>query len=418
MADGTQDFEQQIPFDPSTIETVDGAMLDYIRDLNLYATTNQGWKKVPVVWASPERAFQSKMGEELRDEQGALILPIISVQRTDVTKDPRKRGTVWADLPDSADDHKGGAIPVASLINQSKTINFANVEAKKATGQINYPRKNKKVVRRSVTIPLPVYVSVSYTITLRTEYQQQMNELVTPFITRPGSVNYILIKKDGHRFEGFIQQKFSQKDNSTDFTSAERSFETTINIEVLAYIIGDNNNQEKPYFVYRENAVEVKIPRERMMLGEVPDHELGHFYGLSPLDVPGSWRPCPSLPFFSKFSGPERMGNLGTGGINVNNFTQVFTEIYIVREVATRGDQVGDGRIFTVNGRIKNNTEIVWLNGAIQMPGPDKDYVQLGTNQIRFNWEKDDAGNNILIDGNPIDVTDVNSVVLVTYVNS
>ena len=59
MANDTHDFEKQIPFDASTIETVDGAMLDYIKDLNLFATTNQGWRQVPVVWTSPERAFQS-----------------------------------------------------------------------------------------------------------------------------------------------------------------------------------------------------------------------------------------------------------------------------------------------------------------------------------------------------------------------
>ena len=417
MVDCVADYEQKIPFDASTIETVDGGMLDFVKGLDLFATTNTGWRRVPVVWSSPERAFQSKLGKEMRDEHGALILPIISVQRTGIKKDPRRKGSVQANIPPEADDHKGGSIPIASLINQSKTINFANIEAKKKTGQINYPYRNSKIVRRSVTIPLPVYIVASYTITIRAEYQQQINELLTPFITRPGGVNYILIRKEGHRFEGFVQQSFTQKDNVTDFSSGERSFETSITIEVLAYLIGDGSNQEKPFFVYRENAVEIKIPRERLMLGDVPEHELGHFYGLSPMNVPTAWKPCPSLPFFSRFSGPERLRTLDSG-ITINNFKQIFTEIYVIRELATRGVLTGDGRIYSVAGRIKEDTEIVWLNGQLQLPGDTNDYIQISANQIRFNFEKNDAGENIIINGQPVDPTDENSDVMVNYVRN
>ena len=44
-----------------------------------------------------------------------------------------------------------------------------------------------------------------------------------------------------------------------------------INIKVLGYLIGDEDNQEKPMIVERENAVEVKLPRERVILGESPE---------------------------------------------------------------------------------------------------------------------------------------------------
>ena len=193
-------YEVRIPFQPSTLETIDGAMLDYIKDLDLFSKTNQGFKRAPVVWVSPERAFQSKMGSEIRDDQGALIMPIISVERSAVAKDPNKRGTVWANIP-PADDEKGGSIPVARRINHVKTKNFANKDAKKRHGQLNFPNKSKdpKIVFQTFSIPLPVYIDITYKITIRTEYQEQMNDLVTPFITRPGGINYILIKKENHR---------------------------------------------------------------------------------------------------------------------------------------------------------------------------------------------------------------------------
>ena len=37
--------------------------------------------------------------------------------------------------------------------------------------------------------------------------------------------------------------------------------------------------------IKRENAVEVKIPRERISLQEVPEHEYGSYYGLSGVPI-------------------------------------------------------------------------------------------------------------------------------------
>ena len=44
-----------MPFVPSTIETIDLAMYDWLdKTLNLHTTTNEGWKKVPAIWVSAE----------------------------------------------------------------------------------------------------------------------------------------------------------------------------------------------------------------------------------------------------------------------------------------------------------------------------------------------------------------------------
>ena len=225
-------FSKKIPFAPSSMETIDGAMLNYIKDLNLHTMTNQGFKKVPIIWSSAERSFQSKRGSQVRDKRGALVLPLISIERTTVEKSLTRKGSVYGNVP-AIDDAQGGSIPVAKLINQKKTAEFAAADADKLIGTINFPRQNSKVVYQTISIPLPTYVVVNYEITLRTEYQQQMNDLIAPFISLPGSVNYILIKNEGHRFEGFIQESFNQNNNIADYTSEERRFETKINIENL-----------------------------------------------------------------------------------------------------------------------------------------------------------------------------------------
>ena len=57
---------------------------------------------------------------------------------------------------------------------------------------------NKKVVYEEFYAPIPTYVAMTYSITLRSEYQQQMNSMLTPFITRTGQITSIVIPKDNH----------------------------------------------------------------------------------------------------------------------------------------------------------------------------------------------------------------------------
>ena len=257
---------------PSTLETIDTALYEYVdQKLNIYSTTNKGWKKAEVVWISAERAHQLKNRKQLRDMSGSIILPVITVERSSVVKDPSRKGIFYGHVPPVSDE-KGGSITIAKRINQDKTKNFANADAFRSKGQNTFPTKIKKVVYQSISIPMPVYVDITYAVTLRTEYQQQMNEMVTPFITKTGGVNYFLLKKDDHRYESFIQQDFSQENNVSALESDERTYITKVEIKVLGYLIGEGKNQEQPKVVIRENAVEVKMPRERVILGDIPEH--------------------------------------------------------------------------------------------------------------------------------------------------
>ena len=44
----------------------------------------------------------------------------------------------------------------------------------------------------TITIPVPVYVEVTYSIRLRAEYQQQINEMLTPFLVKTGQINQFI----------------------------------------------------------------------------------------------------------------------------------------------------------------------------------------------------------------------------------
>jgi len=125
---------------------------------------------------------------------------------------------------------------------------------------------------------VPTYVNVTYSVMLKGEYFQQINEMLTPFLVKTGQINNFFITSDGHKFEGFLPQDFSQNNNVSNLGDDERIFETKMDIRVLGYLLGADNNDDRPKIAVRENFVEVKFPRERVILGDIPTTVSGAFY--------------------------------------------------------------------------------------------------------------------------------------------
>ena len=262
---------KEISIQPSTIETIDFAMKDLIDEqFDLHTKTNGGFKKVPVLWISPERSINVK-DKNIRDSVGKLKLPLITIERTSFSKDPTFKGGYQANLMADKTGPRGyrkHQRKVAKTIAQSPTRKFASADSHRNKDQHHFPRNNKKVVYEEIYTPIPTWVSVMYTITLRTEYQQQMNDLVTPFATRTGNINALLINKDQHKYEAFIQQNMTYSNNLSNFAEEERAFMTKIEIKVLGYLLGDGINEEVPKIIKKETVVEVKLIRERTIVGD------------------------------------------------------------------------------------------------------------------------------------------------------
>lgn len=265
---------KDIPFQPSTIESIDDAMFTWLKeDADIHCVTPEGFRRVPTLWVSAERAFQKKHNQDLMQPSGSLNLPLITMERAGLSKDSSKKGSIWANIPPVLDE-KRGSIVIARRVNQVKTSNFVNADSKRTHRQMNFKTKSsEKIVYETITIPQPVYVEITYKINLIAEYQQQINEMVTPFITRPGNINYFVVNKDGHTYEVFPDTAYSQNNTGANLGVGERKYETSISLKVLGYLIGEDKNQETPKMVVRENAVEVKIPRERVVLADEVLHE-------------------------------------------------------------------------------------------------------------------------------------------------
>ena len=251
----------------SSMEDIDQAFVDWVKQIGLSTNSNEGFGKINILWQAPERAYQIKHNKDLRDDAGALKLPIVSVERTGITKDPSRKGSFQAQIFSDNLNGRSGRLVIAQKIVPRKTQNFAIASGMRSTlGKSNkqkyYQRVNTKVVIKSLSIPIPVYINVDYKVVIKTEYQQQMNDLMTPFITRTGQINAFVMRRNGHLYEGFVDQGFSHNNNVSNLGEDMRMFTSEITIKVLGYLIGDGPSDDRPLVRVDENVVEYQFPSE------------------------------------------------------------------------------------------------------------------------------------------------------------
>ena len=265
--------DELVNFEPSQLETIDQAFLNFVKELEISSKSNKGWLPVPVLWTGAERSYQVKSDLRLRDPAGVLILPQITVRRSSTGKNLSFKGKFWAAIPE-AQDTKGGSYTVwTKRINQDKTSEFERARSIKKTGKLNFKaipplKENEKIVYEHIMLPNVVYLQLSYTIVIRTEYQEQMNEILTPFLVNSGNHKYFRINNEGWKYECFYDDDYGQNDNVDNFDDEERVFKSEIKVQVLGYIMGSGPNHPKPTKAIRENAVELELDEQLLTTEE------------------------------------------------------------------------------------------------------------------------------------------------------
>ena len=255
----------ELPEVASTLENIDTAIYRFVNDeIDVHTTTNKGREKVKVLWLGTERAFQIKNNKELRDGVGKLRLPLLTITRASVSRDDDFKGSFQSTYGYTSINGQD-YIPVKTTINQEKTQNFQNSDLRTETeGQNLGKPSSKKVVYETHNIPKPIYVTCTFEINIRTEYQQQMNEIISSFI--PENKNYVIISNEGYQYEAFIESNYSIT-NSTNLGEEERMFTSKVQIKVLGYITGPQKSNQ-PFIQKKESVVEVKVSREKVIVGD------------------------------------------------------------------------------------------------------------------------------------------------------
>jgi len=272
-----QELDARYGFRPSTIEDIDRALFNYVNDdVNVFCNTNEGFKKVPVLFASPERAFSIKDDPELRKNGRTLEYPLISIIRGQMINNPANKGKYGVYIPPYFGFYKkGGAIPIARRVNQDKSRLRANATAERTFKQSTFPFDNEKVVYDTLYVPMPTFVEVTYEIKMVAEFQQQMNQIISAFMGRFSTPVAFKIEYQGNVYEAFGDETFTNEGNNSGLGTDERIFKSTTTITVLGYILGADKNEDVPAVVVRESAAEVTIGRERTVLSDEPEFHAG-----------------------------------------------------------------------------------------------------------------------------------------------
>jgi len=272
---------------PSSLETVDFAIFKWLDEtLDLYTKSNEGMRKVPIIWITAERAFQVKNSKELREiDSQAIIYPAMIIERTSVAKTEMNNRVVPGNIfPISLyeGDPKKGAFPISRKIVKDKTRNFKNAESKRLFNQNNfkYPEDVKGVppVYETSYIPYPVFLDINYNIKIRTQYLQQLNQVLQPFQTFTGGINQFVVDYEQHKYEAFIESDYGISSNSTNLGEDEKRFDAEIKVKVLGYITTNDVNQNTPVVVKREGPVKVRFTRERVMVEDINETIKNGFY--------------------------------------------------------------------------------------------------------------------------------------------
>jgi len=273
--DEPERVEEQVLM-PSTLENIDYAVYDFFSNLNISAYSNEGFQPVPISWVGIERAYNRKDRNWTDDETfimksddlGAVIYPAITIERKGFIKDRTKRGGIFSPIGRSREIGRSDII-VARRISQDDTNKFATADAfrkSKDAKNKNFKRRNNKVVYETMTIPAPSYLEIQYEIDCFTEYQQQMNDIASYLIDATNLSNYVVINRLGHSYEGFLDKQYNVENSISSLGDDERKFKMTMNMRVLGYIHGAGPNEELPKITKTQNAVEVKLGRERIII--------------------------------------------------------------------------------------------------------------------------------------------------------
>jgi hypothetical protein len=270
-----QELKREVPHYKSDLEDIDIAIFNFLdKKLDIQTSTNKGFRKIPVIWAGAERSQNIKREDILRDKKGNVIYPIIVVERGNINKNLQKKAFPFAAV-DPTGDLRGGFMEISRVIKQDKTSNFNKADAFRSVSDENHPiyrgDKGGKVVYETLTIPIPVYIEIDYKITLRSEYQQQMNDMLTPIIRATHGHKRVMISHNRNMYEAFVQDNYDTASNISAYQIDEKKYESNINIKVLGYLIGDGKNQKQPMVVRRENPVQIRFLRERVFVGDIDD---------------------------------------------------------------------------------------------------------------------------------------------------
>lgn len=253
-------YRSNIPEDftlPSCgIEDVDRAVFNLFNEqIPLFYKTKDNTEKIPVIFATGERAFILRRRKPITDNNGALVLPLVSILRTGLDQGPAAGGfgvgpgngtmeisrRTYIDSADVLQEQNfEGLLNQNNVVNTDKHVGPSYRGYRRNTGGAVINNKGNPMVTEIISIPAPRYFSVTYDITFWAQYLQQMNNMLeavmTTYNVNPAR-SFRMESEKGYWFVGYIDQAFNGDLNFDSMTDAERIVKYNFSISVNGYII-------------------------------------------------------------------------------------------------------------------------------------------------------------------------------------
>ena len=294
-----------------TLEDVDRAIFDFIdKKLNIQTNADNILKKVPVIFAAGERWALVRQRKALRDENGTIILPLISVRRTEidtsyeqslpagnaaiksvvfkVKRSPKNsnyqnlKNTLGLRFQDNAAKNYGTSRNTSTSTPPAlKTSRRSDAQAFKGTvfrGK-QMVRTDKPEIVDLFSIPYPDFVKVTYEIAFWAQYQEEMNQIFHRYRDNFAKFSVDQFKIDtpsGYHFMAFGQPNINNESNIEEFTDTERIIRQVAFLDVPAYFIqtqvGEDHLIHKftssPEISFESYAIDDVIEKELKSLGK------------------------------------------------------------------------------------------------------------------------------------------------------
>jgi len=122
-----------------------------------------------------------------------------------------------------------------------------------------------------VFTPYPSYYDITYEVSMKSIYIQQINEMMAPLqrIIVPYNAGVFMLRYGGFKYEAFVDKAMNFTTNSPDIGETEKIYESKFTVKVLGFTTTSDINQTTPNTVYRETPAKVRINRERTILGDI-----------------------------------------------------------------------------------------------------------------------------------------------------
>ena len=238
------------------IEDVDRAMFElFNRDLPLMYQQKDGTlKRVPVVFATGERFAITRRKEPLRDKNGALILPLITITRSGLEQQAAKSlemgdlGTIDIQRRLSTEDPAYQRIVNSmGFQNAGDSISNSRRESLDRPGRMTGGRLLEPNlgagIYETISIPVPKFFTAKYEITLWTQYMQHSNSILTTIMSGYHNVrarSYRIETAGGYWFYAAFEPDVGSDTSFDSMTDEERAIKNTLTATVPAYIILPN----------------------------------------------------------------------------------------------------------------------------------------------------------------------------------